>query len=100
MLATLLAAAALSQPAPDARMLQLCRPVLARKAGGEIDRIAVSSKSVSGRTTVIRGQVTVFIGMPLAPPGSASAHHLIRADYHYGCWARRGRIVRTTLSQP
>jgi len=100
MFASLLVAAALIQSPADARALQLCKAGLARKAGGEINRITIDSATASGRTRVIRGQVSVFVGMPPAPPGSARAHHLIRADYHYNCQVRRGRIVRTTLVQP
>jgi hypothetical protein len=85
---------------PDARIVQLCKPVLARKAGGQIDHMSVSSKSVRRSTTIIRGQLTAFIGMPRAQAGSASAHHLIRADYHYSCSVRRGRILGTSLTQP
>jgi hypothetical protein len=100
MFASLLVAAALIQSPADARALQLCKAGLARKAGGEINRITIDSATASGRTKVIRGQVSVFVGMPPAPPGSARAHHLIRADYHYNCQVRHGRIVEATLVQP
>jgi hypothetical protein len=100
MVASLLLAAALIQRPADVRALQLCKVALARRAGGEIDRITTDSATASGKTRVIRGQVSVFIGMPPAPPGSARAHHLIRAEYHYSCRMRRGRIVTTTLVQP
>jgi hypothetical protein len=98
MIAILLLAASLHSPA-ESHAVELCKPALARKAGGVIDRITVTS-ATAGKTTVIRGALTVLIGMPPAPAGSASAHHLIRADYHYSCSTRRGRIVRTTLTQP
>lgn len=89
-----------AQPASAARSLALCRAALARKAGGEIQSIASSSTSVSGRTTTVRGQMTVFVGMGPPEPGSASAHHLIRATYHYSCSIRSRRVTRVRLTQP
>jgi hypothetical protein len=80
--------------------LAACRPALARKAGGDIAEIAVATSSVSGKQRIIRGPMTVFIGMAKAPTGQASTHHLIRANYHYSCWTRHGAVVRTKLTQP
>jgi hypothetical protein len=65
--------------------LKLCRPVLARKAGGEIDVITVRSSRPKPRGRTITGRLTAFLGMGPPAPGSASAHHLIRADFTYRC---------------
>ena len=63
----------------------MCRPVLAQKAGGEIATIDVrSSRLVGGRRT-LTGRLTAFLGMGPPAPGSASAHHLIRADFIFRC---------------
>jgi hypothetical protein len=89
-----------AQPATATRWLELCRPALARKAGGEIQSITVQSTRIGRRSTIVRGETTVFIGMGTPGPGSASAHHLIRATYHYSCSIRSGRVTRVTLTQP
>jgi hypothetical protein len=74
--------------------LKLCCPVLARKAGGEIDTITVGSSRTSGKDRMISGSLTAFLGMAPPAPGSASAHHLIRAEFSYRCTVRR-RAVRS-----
>jgi len=96
----LLLLAAVTASSPDAEVLAECKPALQKKAGGEIQSIAVDAKSETGGWVVIRGPMTTFIGMSAAPPGSASTHHLIRAEYQYVCWVRGGRVRKTTLLQP
>jgi hypothetical protein len=87
-------------PGPGANAaLATCRPVLARKAEGQISTIDVRSAHRRGRTTTISGEIVVFVGMGTPAPGSASAHHLIRASYAYRCSVRGGKVVKTTLSQ-
>jgi hypothetical protein len=99
MIAILAAAMLAPQPASAKAALALCRPALARKAGGDIATIGVDRSIVRGNSTTITGRMTVFIGMGPPAPGSASAHHLIRAEYSYGCVVRGGKVRRTTLSQ-
>ena len=79
--------------------LGLCRPVLERKAGGEMDRITVDKSSRWRGTTTLNGRITVLVGMGTPAPRSASAHHLIRADYRYRCWVRHGRVTKATIEQ-
>lgn len=79
--------------------LGVCRPALARKAGGEIDRITIEKSTRWRSTKILHGRLTVFVGMGPPAAGSASAHHLIRAEYHYGCWVRNGRVRKTTIDQ-
>ena len=79
--------------------LKLCRPAIARKAEGEIQVISVSRSYASRSTRLVRGQVTVFVGMGPAPKGSASTHHLIRTTYDYSCSVRSGHVRTVTLSQ-
>jgi hypothetical protein len=98
MLATLLLAAVSLAHSPDAA-LKICRPALARKADGQIDRITIETRSRWRSTTIIRGRLTVFVGMGAPTPGTASAHHLIRAEYRYGCWVQHGRVRKTTIDQ-
>jgi hypothetical protein len=78
--------------------LQLCRPVLARKAGGDIQTISVTSARRSRNGDIIEGQLTAFIGMGAPPPGSASAHHLIRSDFHFRCRTERRRVREASVS--
>ena len=79
--------------------LKLCRPALARKAGGEIQTIgATSVRKVRGGQTV-SGKMTVFVGMGEPKPGAASAHHLIRADFDFVCRIAGRNVRKTTVSQ-
>lgn len=93
---SLILAAAMTPPSTTA--LARCRPVLARKAGGDIDLIALASVRRSGQSTTIRGTLTAFIGMGAPAPGMASAHHLIRASYIYSCTIRSGRVRKAAVS--
>jgi len=99
MIAMLFASMAATHMPATSAALQLCRPAIARKAEGQIAVISVSRSYASRRTRVVRGQVTVFVGMGPAAPGSASAHHLIRATYDYSCSVRSGRVRNVALSQ-
>jgi hypothetical protein len=98
MLDLLLAAIVAVHPTSANSALALCRPALARKAGGEIATIAIGKSSISGSSTRIGGRMTAFVGMGAPAPGSASAHHLIRADYNYQCWVRAGRVRKTIVT--
>ena len=99
MIALLLASTASAHVPGTSAAMQLCRPAIARKAEGEIQVISVSRSYASRRTRLVRGQVTVFVGMTAATPGSASTHHLIRATYDYSCSVRSGRVRTVILSQ-
>lgn len=100
MVPLLLASAAIAQVSDATRTLTLCKPVLARKGGGTLDRITVDSATGSRPSQVISGRLTLFIGMPAATPGSARPYHLIRADYSYRCQVRHGRVVKASVTQP
>lgn len=77
--------------------LDLCRPALARKAGGDIATIEVGSSQRGNSRLTIKGQLTAFQGMGPPQPGSASAHHLIRADFNFVCQVERGRVARASV---
>ena len=81
-------------PVPETRAhaLQLCRPRLERSAGGQIQTIDVSSERSTRSGLIVSGRLTAFIGMGPPPPGSASTHHLIRAQFDYVCEVRSGRV--------
>lgn len=99
MIALLLASIVSTHVPATATALKLCRPAIARKAEGEIQVISVSRSYASRKTRLVRGQVTVFVGMGPAPQGSASTHHLIRATYDYSCSVRSGRVRTVIVSQ-
>jgi hypothetical protein len=99
MIVMLVAAASLQPPARDSAVA-LCRTALERKAEGEVDNVTVASRKTSRSGTVLIGRLTIFAGMGSAPPGSANTHHLIRAEYIFKCLVRRGRVRKTTLTQP
>lgn len=99
MILLVLAATSASLGPPAESAVKLCRPVLARKAGGEIATIAIGSARASKRDVTIEGPLTAFLGMGPPAPGSASAHHLIRADFTYRCTVRR-HIVRSATVTP
>lgn len=100
MIDLLIGAAAAAHSPEVQQALTQCRPALARKAGGEINAIDADAARVTGDWVVIRGPMTVFIGEGPAAPGTATTHHLIRAQYDYACWVRDGRVRKTTLAQP
>jgi len=79
-------------PETKAHALQLCRPKLEQSAGGEIQTIDVLSERGTRSGIIISGRLTAFLGMGPPAPGSASTHHLIRADFNYICEVRAGRV--------
>ena len=96
----MLLVAALAEPnatASDAA-LKLCRPVLARKAEGEIATITVRSSQASRGGRTIEGSLTAFIGMGPPAPSSASAHHLIRTNFDFRCRVSGGRVRQAHLN--
>jgi hypothetical protein len=92
MLTLLIAPAAVIARPDISAALQVCRPVLARKAGGEISAIEVTSFDAHRKDIVIKGRLIAFLAMGSPPPGSASPHHLIRAEFTYRCSVRQTRV--------
>jgi hypothetical protein len=97
MFGLIIAAASLAQPSGSAA-LDLCRPVLARKAGGEIATIEVASYRKERRGSRIGGRLTAFVGMGPPAPGSASAHHLIRTQFDFSCRVYKGRVREAAVN--
>jgi hypothetical protein len=96
----LILAALASAKAPSTQSaIARCRPALERKVEGQIDTLSVNSSRVVGRSRLLRGRLTAFLGMGPPGPGSASAHHLIRADFQFRCEASRSG-VRSTSATP
>jgi len=91
------AAAAGTRPAVSAAV-DVCRPILARKAGGEISAIEVTSFRLGRKEIAVTGRLIAFLGMSPPPPGSASAHHLIRAQFTYRCTVRRARVRSASVA--
>ena len=85
-------------PAGADEAMELCRPALARKIDGEIETLTPTSVRKKGRKLLIEGQLTAFLGMPKPAPGSASAHHLIRAEFDFRCRTSGGRVRRTSVT--
>lgn len=81
----LLAAALLTSSSTDSADLKRCQPLIERKAGGQIATVDVTSSKGNMKRRTIEGQLTAFLGMGPPSPGSASAHHLIRADFTFRC---------------
>jgi hypothetical protein len=98
MLGLLIAAVSVVNPASDDASLALCKPVLARKAGGEIANIDVTSSRAERNGRRISGRLTAFLGMGPPAPGSASAHHLIRADFTFHCRVAGGRVREAAVN--
>lgn len=91
MIGLLLASAFLAQTSNDAA-LALCKPSLARKAGGQIATIEATSGSDGRRGHMVSGRLTAFLGMGTPGPGNASTHHLIRSDFSFTCRVQAGRV--------
>jgi len=70
MLALLIASSAAANSPQVRTAVDLCRPVLARKAGGEIATIDVTAFTVGRKEIAVRGRVTIFAGM--GPPAAGS----------------------------
>ena len=89
-------------PAGPNPAVELCKPVLARKAGGEIATMDVDSTQIRGAKTTIRGQLTAFQRMAPAPAGTARTHHVGRIDFIYRCTVKNGRVreVAVNLFRP
>lgn len=87
-----MAAAATTTPPAVSSAVDLCRPILARKAGGEISAIEVTSFRLGRKDIAINGRLIAFLGMGTPPPGSAGTHHLIRAQFTYRCTVQRARV--------
>ena len=99
MIAFLAAAILASQPAAAKPALARCRSALAREAGGEIGTINVERSRVRRGWTTIDGRLTAFVGMGPPASGSASAHHLVRANYRYSCSVRGIHVRHVKLYQ-
>ena len=93
-----LVALATLQPQSEDPAVRLCRPILARKAGGQIASLDVTSRRSGRRGRTIEGRLTAFQGMGPPPPGSASAHHLIRSDFTFSCRVSRGRVRKAAVN--
>lgn len=92
------AALGTSNPLNSDEAVNLCRSQLARKVGGDIQDVTATSLRKSGHVSTLKGEVTAFIGMGPPQSGSASAHHLIRAEFEFRCKISGGRIRRVTVS--
>lgn len=86
------------QSAPADSVVELCKPALARKAGGEIASIDVGATSRRRATTTITGRLTAFQRMGPAPPGTARTHHVIRFDYTFECTVKAGRVRNAAVN--
>jgi len=97
MLALLIASSAAVNSPQVRTAVDLCRPVLARKAGGEIATIDVTAFTVGRKEIAVRGRVTIFAGMGPPAAGYASAHHLVRSDFNYRCTIERAKVRSASL---
>ena len=97
MIPLLLTAAILQAPDRDAA-IKLCRPVLERKAGGEIADVEIIRSRARRGSRTIEGQATVFLGMGPPAPESASAHHLIRTMFRFECRVHDSRVVSARIN--
>src|SRR5947209_7648515 len=97
MLALALIAAA-TMPADSEAALTLCRPALARKAGGDIATITVTSGRKAKSGFAVEGQMTVFVGMSPPQRGFASTHHLIGTDFIFHCRTAGKRVREASVT--
>ena len=92
--------AAMAEPSATSSesALKLCRPVLERKAQGEIAAIDVRSSHAGRGGRTLEGRLTAFIGMGPPAAGSASAHHLIRTTFDFRCRVSGSRVREARLN--
>jgi hypothetical protein len=62
--------------------VQRCRPALARKVKGEVQDVTVLKFRKTKRTTLLRGEMSVFERPPV---GELTPHHIINIRYFYDC---------------
>ena len=86
------------QPAAVNPVIELCKPALARRAGGAIATIDVDSTEIHGSKTRISGRLTAFRQMGPAPPGTARTHHIGRIDFSYRCTVKNGRVREAAVN--
>jgi len=86
------------QPPNTDTALELCKPLLARKIGGEISTIGVDSAHAGSAGLKIRGRLTASYGMGPTSPGSARTHHFGRADLSYSCRVQHGRVREAAVN--
>ena len=94
----LFAASLALQPAPADPAVELCKPALARRAGGDIATIDVTASRTIGRRRIIEGRLTAFAQMGPAPAGSARTHHLGRLEFTYRCEVGGGRVRKARIT--
>lgn len=93
-----LASVSLIQAASYDPAVSLCKPALARKAGGQIATIDVRSRRSHRSSRIIEGELTAFVGMGPPASGSAATHHLIRSDFSFRCRIVRGRVKEVAVN--
>lgn len=86
------------QPYEPNAVVELCKPILARKAGGEIATIDVDSTEFHGSKTRISGRLTAFQRMGPAPAGTARTHHIGRIDFTFRCTVKNGRVRKAAVN--
>ena len=97
MIALLFALNVLQTAAADAEV-ELCKRSLARKVGGDIATIDVSSSHVERHRRTIEGRLTAFSRMGPAPAGTARTHHLGRFEFTFRCQVRGGRVRKARIT--
>ncbi len=97
MITFLVALLATGQPAADVA-LELCKPLLARKAGGEITSIDVASTRTTRHRRIMVGRLTALQGMSDPGPGYAKSHHLIRSDFRFQCRLVNRRVREASVT--
>lgn len=93
----LLAAALLPTSSTGSADLKRCRSLIERKAGGQVATLDVTSSKGNMKRRTIEGRLTAFLGMGPPKPGSASAHHLIRADFAFRCTLKYHSVRSATV---
>ena len=82
----------------DRAAFEQCRPRIEARAGGEISAITVTGVRRAGRSTTVRGTLTVLRRPPEGGPGMMTPTHILAAPYRFRCVLRRGSVRATALS--
>src|SRR3954453_7626642 len=76
-----------------------CRAAISSKVRGEVSDLSIVKSRRIGRTTILKGTVTV-LQRPPTRPGEMTPTHVIQLRYYYVCrWPGRGKAHIKLLSQ-
>ena len=82
----------------DRAAFEQCQPRIKARAGGEISEFTVTGVRRWGRSTTVRGKLTVLQRPPAGGPGTMTPTHILAAPYRFRCVLRGGSVRAVSVS--